>query len=209
MLRNLIISLFILSAAFLCGCAQVPLDVNRFDPVLDRKGITTVTIANETFAEYETPDLRLTTAIFEFNGVIANSLEIRNNSDADLPVSEYSFSLADGRDLKPIKILSRQDLVATRTKLAGGGSSGNIQDQLIQATVDTILNSINTPTKNKLINIVDEGIKNYFSFRPVYAQGKRSGVICFLPDFQLEYPLTLTVKVRGETACFKFNPRKK
>ncbi len=209
MARKRIIVLLLLSGAFLLGCAQAPLDVVRFDPVLDRKEIKTAIIAGETFAEYETPDFRVSTAVFEFNGVIANSLEIRNNSDTDLPPTEYSFSLADGRDQKPIKMLSRQDLIATRAKLAGGGGGGNIQDQLIQATVDTIMNTINTPTKAKLINIVDEGVKNYFSFRPVYAKESRSGIVCFIPDFQLEYPLTLTVKIRGETARFRFNPKKK
>jgi hypothetical protein len=193
----------------LLGCAQAPLETNRYNTVLDQPGLKTTMIGNDVFAQFENPDYRLTAAVFEFNGVIALSLEIRNKTAADLTAADYAVKLADGRDRKPVKMLSRADLVATKTKLSGGSGGSNIQDQLIQATVDTILNSVNTPTKNKLINIVDEGIKNYFSFRPVYAQGKRSGVVCFLPDFQLEYPLTLTVKVRGETARFKFNPRKK
>ncbi|MFA5113901.1 MAG: hypothetical protein WC529_06380 [Candidatus Margulisiibacteriota bacterium] len=190
------------------GCAQVPLATTNYEPQVDQPGLKSVVIGNDTFAEYTLPDCRITSAIFEFNNVIAVSLEIRNLTGQDLGVKEYAVSLADGRDLKPVKMLTRQDLVATRAKMSGG-TGGAIQDQLIQATVDTIMNTMNTPTKEKLIKIIDQGIAEYFDFRPVYANDRRGGVLCFVPDFQLEYPLTLTVKIKGEPHIIKFLPQVK
>lgn len=209
MMRNLKMTLTLLTLVFLLsGCTQPPLETNAYDPVLDQPGLKTVLISNERFAQYEDAKYRITSAVFEFNGVVAISLEIRNKTAVDLTAADYAISLTDGRDRQPVKMLSRADLVATKTKLAGG-SGGNIQDQLIQATVDTLMNTLNTPTKEKLIRIVELGIKEYYSFRSIYAGDKRSGVLCFLPDFQLEYPLTLTVRLKAETVNIRFFPAKK
>jgi len=203
------LSLLILLAVFTFGCAQVPLDISRFEPVIDQPSLKIATIKNEPFVIYEDPDYRIAAGLYEYNQVFALSLEIANNTGDDLLPADYSVSLVDGRDLKPIKIFTRQDLMAAKAKLSGTGSSGALQDQLIQATIDTIMNTTNSPTKQKLIGIIEKGIDEYFAFRTIYAGDKRSGAICFLPDFKLEYPVTLTVKVKGKPIAFRFNPPKK
>jgi hypothetical protein len=190
------------------GCVPAAIDAVNYNPVTDRPEIKAILVSEEVFAEYGTGDYRVTIGIFEYNKVLAVSLEIRNLTAVDLSPKEYSVTLADGRDLKPIKLLSRQDLIATKAKVSGA-STGAFQDQLIQATVDTVMNTMNQPTKDKLIEIIDQGIAQYFTFRPVYANDQRSGVLCFVPDFRLEYPLTVTVRIKGEPYIVKFLPRRK
>lgn len=199
--------ILLFAAALTLGCTQVAIDAVGYNPATDRPEIKAIMVSGEVFAEYTTPSCRVTAALFEYNNVLALSLEIRNLTETDLQPKEYSVSLADGRDLKPIKLLTRQDLISTKARIAGV-PSGAIQDQLIQATVDTVLNTMNQPTKDKLISIVDQGIADYFAFRPVYANDRRSGVLCFVPDFQLEYPLTVTVRIKGDQYLIKFLPRR-
>jgi hypothetical protein len=197
------------SLLLLLGCTQAAIEAVNYEPVIDQPAITTAVVSSEVFAEYTAADFRLTAALFEYNNVLALSLEIRNLTGEDLSAGDYSISMTDGRDRKPIIMLSRQDLISTKAKVAGTGGSGPIQDQLIQATVDTLMNTINQPTKEKLIRIIDQGIDNYFSFRPVYANERRGGVLCFVPDFKLEFPLAVTVKINQEPYVIKFLPRQK
>lgn len=184
----------LLALPLLFGCAPVPLDVNHFSPEE---------------IKLETADITGKAALYEYNSVLVVDLTLANRSSMDILPKEYSVVLADGRDLKPVKMLKRSDLVEVRSKYTAGNTGGAIQDQLIAATMNNVMNAVNVPTKDKLINIIDKGIAQYFEFRPIYAGAERSGVLCFLPDFKLEYPLTLTVKCRDKKIEAQFQPASK
>lgn len=209
MKKQFIILLCLVCAPFLCGCAEVPLEISRFDPVVDRPEVKLVLINNEPQAVFEDDKYKITAGLYEYNTIFALILAIRNETDKDLPADDYSIRLADGRDLKTIRMLTRQDLMATKSKYSSGGGSGGFQDQLLQATMDTLMNTLNVSTKQRLIKIIDQGIEQYFAFRPIYANDKRDGVLCFLPDFKLEYPITLIIKIRDEKVEMRFTPPKK
>jgi len=203
--RWILIGLFPL----IVGCSQVPLQVTYFDPVLDRPNIKTISVSDEAYASLENSRVSINAVIYEYNSMIALYLELSNKNSVDISPEEYSISLADGRDLKPIRLLKRSELVEIKAKFIGGGRSNALQDQLIEATMTNAMNVVNVPTKDKIIKLIDEGINQYFSFRPVYANATRTGVLCFMPDFKLEYPLTLLVKIKGEPLAIRFLPIKK
>lgn len=189
------------------GCAEVPLDVSRFDPAIDPSGdVKAVIVNDEVYAVCESPENKITAALFSYNTIFVLSIDIENRTGRDILPGEYSVSLADGRDLKPIRMLSRQDLILAKSK-DSSGYGGGIQDQLIQATMDAVMNRMNVATKQKMYNMIDQGINGYFSFRPIFARDHRNGILCFLPDFVLEYPITLKVKIRGKGKDIIFVPR--
>ena len=195
---------------FLLGCAQVPLDLQRFDPIVDRPQKTIFLKDNEPYLAFEDRTVKVSAALFEYNTVIVIPLEITNRTGQDIVAADYTIALADGRDRKPVRLISRDDLVKIKEKYSGGGgSSSALQDQVIETTITSLMNAVNLPTKDRLIRIIDQGIDQYFEFRPVYARETRTGVLCFVPDFKLEYPLTLDLKVKGELIDLQFNPRMK
>ena len=70
------------------------------------------------------------------------------------------------------------------------------------------MGALDAPTKGKLAQIIQYGIDNYFSYRPIYKGEQRSGILCFIPNFKLEYPLTLRVKIQKKTIDLLFYPEK-
>lgn len=207
MRRTKALFIFIL-AVILLGCAEVPQEVKHFEPLADSPLEKVFLKDNVPSIAYEDAVGKITASIFEYNTILAVPISITNKLSKDELPTEYSISLADGRDLKPIKMLKRDDLIKIKAKYLGEGSS-NLEDQLLEATVTNIMNVANMPTKDRVVKLLDEGINSYFAFRPIYAGEKREGVLCFLPDFKLEYPLTLMVKVRGEKIDFKFFPKER
>ena len=178
----------------LLGCAQVPPEVNRFSPLENK---------------LENADVTGRAILYEYNSVLVLYVELSNKTARDITAKEYTIELSDGRDLKPVKMLKRSDLEEVKAKYSGGGAQGAIQDQLIAASMNNIMNAVNVPTRDKLISIIERGIDEYFEFRPLYAGEQRKGVLCFLPEFKLEYPLTLTIKERGKTLAVQFQPKLK
>lgn len=163
------------------GCAQVPLDINYFVPAPGQPGIKTVVYNGGDYSDLQSANYTVDASPYEYNTIIALLLVVENKSGVDVQPADYTISLTDGRDLKPLKMLTRDDLIAIKAKYSGGGSggsSGAIQDQLINNSMNMIMNTVNVPTKDKLINIINQGIDNYFAFRPVYAREK--GAACFV-----------------------------
>jgi hypothetical protein len=190
-----------------CGCAA-PVKINRFDPVADRPDLKTFIRDNETYLSFEDKHYRVTAALFEYNSVVVLPLEITNKTGADIEPQEYSVSLHDGRDLKLIKMLKRGDLIAVRGKIEGKSYGKGLEGMAIDATVNALMDAANVNTQKTMIKGLDHAINDYFSFRPVYAHETRQGLLCFLVDFRLEYPLTLILKIRQERIPLRFLPQK-
>lgn len=189
---------------WLLGCSHPAMQIQTFTPILDRPELKLIQLHNQDFIELTRGDFRVTTGLYSYNNIIALSIEIYNHSATELGTAEYSITLTDGRDHKVIHLMTRQDVIATRAKLAGSKSAA-IQDQIIQTSIDTVMNTVNAPTKERMLAVIDLGIAQYFSFRPVFPHEQRSGFLCFVPDFQLEYPLIVKVAIRENTYQFKYS----
>lgn len=201
--------LLLLSVVFISGCAtQVPIEIARFDPQVKGTTQTTFEYLDETFVSAEADDLTIKTALFEYNSAIALTIALTNKTIENIQPSDYSIQLFDGRDMKPLKLLTRDDLAKIRARYTGG-IPGAIQDQVIEATMTNVMNAVNMPTKDKLIKLIDYAIDNYFEFRPIYRGETREGFLCFLHNFKFEYPLTLVIKHRGEATYIKFTAARK
>jgi len=211
MLNRIAIALTLFLAILSVGCARAPMSaqINRFDHQLQPPYTKTFIKDGETYVSYENVNYKISTALFEYQSIIVLPLEIFNHTASNIWLDEYAVSLYDGRDLKPIKMLTRTDLQAARSKIGGGGSSGGIEQQLIESTLNAIMEAANVTTKNTMIKSIDIAIDNYFEFRPIYAGEKRGGILCFLVDFKMEYPITLMVKLKGEEIRLKFMPQMK
>ncbi|HLD34966.1 MAG TPA: hypothetical protein VJB62_03830 [Patescibacteria group bacterium] len=197
-----------LAALALFGCAQVPLDITKYVPQDAKiKPFESFISTIQLYSLNEDPDYEVDANIYEYNNVLSMIIAIQNKTKEDLAPENYSITLADGRDLKKIKLLSRQELINIRAKYAGD-SNGAIQDKVVEATMTNALKVANMPTKEKLADLITIGINNYFSFRTIYANDTRQGVLCFIPDFKLEYPLTLSVKINDRVLPFYFMPEK-
>ena len=196
---------FIALSPFLFGCgSQIQLDATRFIP-LPGPNQTIFTENEDTYVSYEGGGIVVTMAIYEYNAIIGVPISITNKTGADMDPSEYSFGLYDGRDLKPVKMLTRDDLVKFKAQYSGG-SSGAIQDKVIEASMNNIMKAVNVPTKDKVIEVINFGIDNYFSFRPIYNGETRSGILAFIPDYKLEFPLSFAVRKGDETITLRFIP---
>lgn len=183
--------------AGLIGCVQVPLDVKEYVPQIKNAKIVPAPLSNiEAFEVIDSDEFNVVASLYEYNGVLALALAITNKTSEEILPKDYSIRLADGRDCKKIKMLTREEMMQIRARY-GGSKNYNMQDQFIEATMSNAMRAINVPTKEKLGAIADVGISNYFAFRPIYAKEKRFGVICFIPEFKLEFPLTLFVEING------------
>lgn len=197
-----------LASLALFGCAQVSLKITEYKPQnIELKPVESFIKDINYFSLQDDPSFEVNATIYEYNNIISLLISIKNKTKQDLEPENYSISLADGRDYKPIKMLSRDDMLAIRAKYAGV-SKGAIQDQVIEATMSNALKVANMPTKEKVIDLMTLGINKYFSFRKIYSSETREGVICFIADFNLEYPLTLSIKINDRILPFYFMPEK-
>lgn len=201
--------LWLAPLALLLGCASssVQPQITRFDPIMTEPQISSQVKFNEVYASYEADTFNIAAAIFEYQSLYVLPLEIANKTDKNIEPSEYSVSLHDGRDLKLIRMLTLDDLIAVKNKMTGK-SSGGIESQIISTTVNTIMSLTSLSSQGEVMRGLDMAIDNYFSFRPIYKHETRKGILCFMINFRAEYPITLLVKLRGEEVKLKFMPRK-
>lgn len=196
------------AAVLLTGCAKTPIEVMRFDPINDTPDTKILVKNNETFISKRSKTFKVTSALFESQSIMIMPLEIVNYTGEDIQTSEYSVSLHDGRDMKQLKMLGRDELVAVKNKLEGNPGAGGFENQIINTTVNTVMGMTNLSSKEYIIKSIADAIDNYFSFRPIYTREKREGILCFIIDFKPEYPITLVVKIKDEDFYFRFMPRK-
>lgn len=203
---RLIYLTFFLLTIFIFGCAQMPLEIIKYLPQnagskLEPSFIQDLNLYNV----YEDNNFDVDANVYEYNNIIALLIAVKNKRAEMLSPEDYSIGLADGRDLKPVRMLSRQELLNIKLKYTSN-DRGAITDQAIEATMGNVMKIANFPTKEKMAELIDLGANNYFSFRPIYQGEIRQGILCFMPDFKLEYPLTVQVKLPGKVLALKYWP---
>ena len=200
--------LLLLLFPLLYGCESAPVKIDRYLPAPGSALETVTSQGLDKFINYADDELAVTAAISGSGNIFVVSLMIDNKSAEDIGAADYSARLVDGRDEKPLQLVSREVVIEYRKKLATGQEikSGN-------AMLDTALNQLSALTRTtgrselaQYIRSVDWAIDHYFAFRPVYAREAREGILCYYADFILEYPLTLKLKVRGKALNFIFQP---
>ncbi|MCX5748832.1 MAG: hypothetical protein NTZ10_01110 [Candidatus Saganbacteria bacterium] len=204
-----VLVVFICLFPFMLGCSQVSqYNTKKYEPQKNPGKIGCYNDKDIDFAYYSGDKIKISAAMIGYNYIIASSVKLINNTGADIEPGEYSIALFDGRDLKPVRLLTRDEVQSVKNTVAGGPGSSAIQDQIINTSVNTIMGALDAPTKGKLTQIIQYGIDNYFSFRPIYKGSERNGILCFISNFRLEYPLTLRIKVKGQAVDLLFNPKK-
>lgn len=202
--------MLLLGVVFLAGCAgPLPPEVKiiRFDPVIDSPQVRSFTRANETYISFESDGYAVDAAVFESQAVIFIPLTVYNNSGKEILPADYSVSLHDGRDLKLIKMLSRDEISSIKAKLEGRPGGVNIETQVINTAVDSFMSLAGNSGKQVIIKAMGYAVDNYFSFRPIYPREKRTGVLCFILNFKAEYPITLKMQMWNEVSYLQFMPR--
>lgn len=195
----------------LYGCGSPPVEVNRFDPLTGGPFISTLDKNGEIYASYLDPDIQVVTTIYEYNSIIVMPLSIINRTGQDIEASDYSLSLSDGRDLKTVTMLTRDDLVNVKGRLEGKGTDfgSGIEGMALAATVNAFEDLTNQPSTKMMVQGINQAINDYFEFRPLYAGEARTGLLCYLVDFKLEYPLSVRLKVKDKLIEIKFLPQPK
>ena len=195
----------------LAGCANPPVKVEHFVPLTATAREDIVMRGEYPFIEHSDKDHWISATLAGAQSVYIVSLKVVNKTAADLEPEDYSVSLVDGRDAKPLSLISREAVIGYRAHLAGGGQelkSGSPMADIALAQLNKVVGSLGETQKSELLQSIDSAIEHYFAFRPIYAGEARDGVLCYYPNFILEYPLILKLKLRDKTLDLKFWPPK-
>jgi hypothetical protein len=160
----------------------------------------------EQYFVQEVKDVDLTFTLFGYKDFLAIPLVIRNKTGSDIKPEDYGISLYDGRDLKPITMITKDELCIAEKKMLYV-KDFNLLNPSVQGAVSAIDSLIDMPANASLGDDIDGIINNYFEFRPIYAKSAREGYLVFFHDFNLEYPVTLRITLNGEDKYFYFMPR--
>ncbi|MBU0672838.1 MAG: hypothetical protein KJ732_07425 [Candidatus Margulisbacteria bacterium] len=199
--------IILISALLITGCSSVPIEIKHFVPVLNLPAVHRSVKYGDEGVEFESKDYHISAVLFESNNIIVLPLSIQNRTAAAIDAGQYSVQLFDGRDFKPVKLISRDDLVKVRANYEGASQSLGSEQQVLTAALTAVANTISPSSKSYIMEGMDHAIDNYFQFRPIYALETREGILCFLVDFGLEYPLNLKIKIRDRDIDLFFMPK--
>ncbi len=203
--------LLLLLFPLLCGCAEPPVAIDRYDPIASSADQSVVSRGNDKFIEQQDAGLFVSAMLAGSKNVFVVVLKIENKTAADIKTADYAILLADGRDEKPLALLPREAVIEYRSKLASGREikSGNAMMDLALAQLSSMAKSMGSSQLKEFLQSVDWAVDHYFAFRPIYAHEAREGVLCYYADFIPEYPLTLKLKIKDKLIDLKFQPRAK
>ncbi len=197
-----------LIGTLLCGCENPPLEIHTFYPINLKPDMTVTRDGKIPVVTRSGANCDVTVSLVEYKSVFLSSIEIKNKTARDVASSEYSIVLSDGRDRKPITPLSAASLREIRDRVDEGGGGVKLYgpEKALEGAVNALIAPI-SPSSGKTVKAaLDVILERYFAFRPIYAHETRKGLLTNLLDFPLEYPLDLTVTVRGERSDFQFMP---
>jgi len=196
----------------ICGCtAQVPPEVNVYKPVNLPAGVIEMQKPHATYAQWENNRFKVLAALFEYNGIYVADVEITNKTNGNVQPNEYSVALTDGNDRLNFRVISAETIQVIRDGIRGekGGQLGlNDAEQRVLDAAVSIFQSMKPSDADLLKKSLNMVIDQYFAFRPLWAGQTRKGLIAFQPEFRLEYPLRLSLAIKGDRTEIIFMPSK-
>jgi hypothetical protein len=208
-MKKLVIVLICLAAAvIIVGCSKPPVNIKLYEPVITSPNQKIEAKNNQKAIEYFDDDYAVSASMVGSQGIMVVSLRIVARTGKDIPAEEYSIELADGRDFKPLQLISREVVMEYRKKLSTGQEikSGNGMLDLALTQFSGIIQDMGNTERSEFLKSVDWAVDHYFSFRTIYVNEPRQGVLCYYADFILEYPLTLRIKLRQKQIDLQFKP---
>ena len=198
----------LMAAVIATGCAKAPVKITYYEPVITSPEQKIEVENNQKVIKYSDNDYGVSAAMAGSQGIIVAALRIASHTGKDIKADEYTVELLDGRDLKPLKLVSREVIVEYRNKLSAGQEikTGNGMLDLALTQFSGIVEGMGRSERSEFIRSVDLAIDHYFAFRTIYVNEPREGVLSYYADFILEYPLTLRVKLRDKQIDLRFNP---
>jgi len=203
-----VVFICLMAAVILASCAKPPVKVKLYDPVITSPNHMIVDKSGQKFIEYSDGDCAISASMVGSQGIMVVSLRVLSRSGKDILADEYSIELADGRDLKLLRLISREVVVEYRKKLSSGQEikSGNGMLDLALTQFSGIMQDMGNSELSEFLKSVDWAVDHYFAFRTIYVNEPREGVLCFYADFIFEYPLTLKIKLRQKQIDLQFKP---
>lgn len=197
---------------FMCGCAgQVPQEVNVYKPANLQDGVIEIKKPQVTYAQWETDRYKVLSALFEYKGIYVADVEITNKTSVNVQPGEYSIALTDGNDRLHFMMISAETIQKIRDGIKGetGGKLDlkEAEQRVLDAAV-SIFQSMQPSDVELLQKGLNRVIDQYFAFRPIWAGDTRKGLIAFKPDFRLEYPIRLSLAIKGDKTEIIFVPSK-
>jgi len=197
---------------FMCGCAaQVPKEVNAYKPSNLQPGVIEIKKSQVTYAKWETDRYKVLSALFEYKGIYVADVEMTNKTNVNVQPGEYSIALTDGNDRLHFKMISAETIQIIRGGIKedkdGKLELKEAEQRVLDAAV-SIFQSMKPSDAELLKKGLDMVIDQYFAFRPLWAGQTRKGLIAFEPDFRLEYPLRLSLAIKGDKTEIIFVPSK-
>lgn len=197
---------------FICGCAaQVTPEVNVYKPANLQPGVTEVRKTHVTYAQWETDRYKVLSALYEYKGIYVAEVEMTNKTNINVQPGEYSVALSDGNDRLPFTMISAETIQRIRDGVKGE-KDGNLglqeaEQRVLDAAV-SIFQSMKPSDAELLKKSLGMVIDQYFAFRPLWAGQTRKGLIAFQPGFRLEFPLRLSLAIKGDKMEIVFVPSK-
>jgi hypothetical protein len=196
------------AAVIVAGCAKPPVQIKFYEPVITSPNQEIEVKNGQKAIEYFDNDYAVSASMVGSQGIMVVSLRIACRTGKDIKPDEYTIELADGRDLKPLKLISREVVMEYRKKLSTGQEikTGNGMLDLALTQFSGIIQGMGNTELSQFLKSVDWAVDHYFAFRTIYVNEPRGGVLCYYADFILEYPLTLRIKLRQKQIDLQFKP---
>jgi len=203
-----VILICLMAAVIVAGCAKPPVKVKLYEPVITAPNQKIEDKNGQKLIEYFDSDVAVSASIVGAQGIMVVSLRITSLTGKDIPADEYSIELADGRDFKPLRLVSREVVMEYRKNLSTGQEikSGNGMLDLALTQFGGIIQDMGNTERSEFLKSVDWAVDHYFALRTIYVNEPRAGVLCYYADFILEYPLTLRIKLRQKPIDLQFKP---
>ena len=206
---SLLVFCLLLTSAFLtsgCNMPQASSNLKRFSLINPSNLAKEITQSGEVFVVYEDNNYGITLALYEYNGFFALPLEITNKTSEEVKGDEYDITLCDGRDLLPLKRFSCDDRSSMKPK-DDNSASLSLSNISVGGVISSVNSVLDLPADMATQQQIHAILTKYFCFRPLYPHEKRYGFLVFYHKCPLDYPETLTIKIKKDKIVLYFDQR--
>lgn len=206
MLKKILILLVL--ALFLAGCEPQTLKLDAFEPVPDPQHLKKDQKNGQEYVIYETPEYKLSLALVRYKHVFIMPLEIENKTAHAIETDQYSIGLYDGRDHKPIPMITRKDVESFGARYDKKDPVSLVGVPGVDGALASVWEMVGSPATVAERKGIEKAVEDYYDFRPIFEHDKRSGILCFFHDFKLDYPIVFMARVKSEEIKIIFWPKK-